>query len=63
MLAVAAAVIYVLSPIDLAPELLLGPLGLIDDAGIVIAALAFARRQARARARTGPGTDLEPGQR
>jgi len=28
-----AAVIYILSPFDLLPEAILGPIGLIDDAG------------------------------
>lgn len=32
-------VLYVLSPIDLMPELLLGPLGVFDDIGVVVLAL------------------------
>jgi uncharacterized membrane protein YkvA (DUF1232 family) len=35
-----AAVGYVLSPVDLVPELLFGPLGLVDDLLIVAAALS-----------------------
>ncbi len=33
-LAAIGAVIYTIVPIDLIPELLLGPLGLVDDAGL-----------------------------
>lgn len=34
----AAALLYGVSPLDLAPEILLGPAGLLDDAGVFIAA-------------------------
>lgn len=34
-----AAVIYLFSPVDLVPELALGPLGMIDDVGLMILAL------------------------
>lgn len=34
---------YAISPIDLAPEALLGPFGLIDDVGAVIAGIAAAK--------------------
>ncbi len=30
------SIIYVLSPIDIIPEALLGPIGIIDDAGVVL---------------------------
>ena len=33
-----AAIIYGVSPIDLAPEAILGPLGLLDDAGVLVGA-------------------------
>ena len=33
------AIAYLLSPIDLLPELALGPIGVIDDVGLVILAL------------------------
>jgi uncharacterized membrane protein YkvA (DUF1232 family) len=33
-----AAVVYGISPLDIAPEAILGPLGLIDDAGVFLAA-------------------------
>jgi hypothetical protein len=40
-LMMAVATLYVISPIDLVPEMLTGPLGLIDD-GIVVAWIAGA---------------------
>ena len=35
------AVAYLLIPIELAPELVLGPLGMADDAGVLLVALAL----------------------
>jgi uncharacterized membrane protein YkvA (DUF1232 family) len=34
----AAALIYGISPFDLVPEAILGPLGLLDDAGVLVGA-------------------------
>lgn len=46
-----AAVVYTVAPIDLIPELLLGPLGLTDDLGLWgVAAVLYAREHARWRA-------------
>lgn len=46
-----AAAVYTVAPIDLIPELLLGPLGLTDDLGLWgVAAVLFAREHARWRA-------------
>jgi uncharacterized membrane protein YkvA (DUF1232 family) len=46
--AAVAAVIYTVAPIDLIPELVLGPLGLADDLGLwSIFALLFVREQRR----------------
>lgn len=43
-----AAVVYTFAPIDLIPELVLGPLGFVDDLGIWgIFAILFAREQRR----------------
>lgn len=39
------AVIYTLVPIDLIPELLLGPLGFVDDAGIWAFLLVLVTRE------------------
>jgi uncharacterized membrane protein YkvA (DUF1232 family) len=50
-----AAVVYALMPIDLIPELLLGPLGFADDIGMwAILAVLFAREQRRWQAGLGP---------
>nr|PZM99605.1 MAG: hypothetical protein DIU73_01950 [Actinomycetota bacterium] len=40
-----AAAIYAISPIDIISELVLGPLGLADDAGFVAIALALLVRE------------------
>jgi uncharacterized membrane protein YkvA (DUF1232 family) len=43
-----AAVVYTVAPIDLIPELVLGPLGFVDDVGLWgILAILFAREQHR----------------
>ena len=43
-----AAVVYTLAPIDLIPEIVLGPLGFVDDLGLwSILAILFAREQRR----------------
>lgn len=47
-IAAIAAVIYTFAPIDLIPELVLGPLGFVDDIGLWgIFAVLFAREQHR----------------
>ena len=35
IIGIVICIIYILSPLDLIPEILLGPLGLIDDAGVL----------------------------
>ena len=43
-----AAVVYTLAPIDLIPEIVLGPLGFVDDIGLwSVLAILFAREQRR----------------
>jgi uncharacterized membrane protein YkvA (DUF1232 family) len=43
-----AAAVYTVVPIDLIPELVLGPLGIVDDIGLwSIFAVLFAREQRR----------------
>lgn len=49
LLALATAGFYLVVPVDVVPEAILGPLGLVDDAGIVGVAVLFALRVARAR--------------
>lgn len=47
-IAAIAAVVYTFAPIDMIPELVLGPLGFVDDIGIwSIFAILFAREQKR----------------
>jgi uncharacterized membrane protein YkvA (DUF1232 family) len=43
LFAMGAAAIYLISPIDLVPEAILGPLGLVDDAGVVAASVQALR--------------------
>jgi uncharacterized membrane protein YkvA (DUF1232 family) len=43
------AALYLVSPIDLVPEAILGPLGLVDDAGVVAAVVLFVYKLVRAR--------------
>lgn len=46
--AAVAAVVYTVVPIDLIPELVLGPLGFADDVGVwAVFAVLFAREQRR----------------
>lgn len=47
-IAAIAAVVYTLAPIDLIPEIVLGPLGFVDDIGLWgILAILLAREQRR----------------
>ena len=41
LIAMIGALVYVASPIDVLPEAMLGPFGLLDDAGAVTAAAVF----------------------
>ncbi len=40
-------IVYVISPVDLMPEALLGPIGLIDDLGALLVGIASAREALR----------------
>jgi uncharacterized membrane protein YkvA (DUF1232 family) len=42
--------IYAISPVDIVPEALLGPFGLIDDVGAVVAGITAARVAMSAKA-------------
>lgn len=46
---VALCAAYTLSPVDVLPEIVLGPFGLLDDAGAVIAGVATAMATIRAK--------------
>ena len=41
LIAMIGALVYLASPVDLLPEAMLGPIGLLDDAGAVTAAAVF----------------------
>jgi uncharacterized membrane protein YkvA (DUF1232 family) len=49
LFAMGAAALYLISPIDLLPEAILGPLGLIDDAGVLAAVALFVYKLVKAR--------------
>ncbi len=49
LVAMGAAALYLVSPIDLVPEAVLGPLGLVDDAGAVVAAVLFVYKLVKVR--------------
>jgi uncharacterized membrane protein YkvA (DUF1232 family) len=41
LIAMLGALVYLVSPVDVLPEVILGPIGLLDDAGAVTAATVF----------------------
>ena len=47
--AMAGALVYLISPVDALPEVALGPIGLIDDVGVVGAVSIFIYRLIQAR--------------
>jgi uncharacterized membrane protein YkvA (DUF1232 family) len=49
LVAMGAAALYLISPIDLVPEAVLGPLGLLDDAGAVAAVVLFVYKLVNAK--------------
>ena len=49
LVALGGAAIYLISPIDLVPEAILGPLGLVDDAGVAAAVVLFVYKLVTAR--------------
>lgn len=49
LVAMGGAALYLVSPIDLVPEAVLGPLGLVDDAGAVAAAVLFVYKLVKVR--------------
>jgi uncharacterized membrane protein YkvA (DUF1232 family) len=59
-IALAGALLYGASPIDLVPEALVGPLGVLDDVGLLGAALAFFITQVRRKRGTDPGAGDDP---
>ena len=51
LIAMISALFYLVSPIDVLPEALLGPIGLLDDAGAVTAAAVFVYKLVMVRGR------------
>ena len=49
LVAMGGAALYLISPIDLIPEAILGPLGLVDDAGVVAAVVLFVYKLVKVR--------------
>jgi uncharacterized membrane protein YkvA (DUF1232 family) len=49
LIAMGGAALYLISPIDLIPEAILGPLGLVDDAGVVAAVVLFVYKLVKVR--------------
>ena len=41
LVAMVGALAYLASPVDVLPEVVLGPIGLLDDAGVITAAAVF----------------------
>lgn len=54
IVAMLAALAYFVSPVDALPEVVLGPIGLIDDVGIIGAVGIFVYRMIQARRRIDP---------
>jgi uncharacterized membrane protein YkvA (DUF1232 family) len=44
-----AAAVYLISPIDVVPEAIFGPIGLVDDAGVTAAVVLFVYKLVKAR--------------
>lgn len=51
LVAMIGSLVYLASPVDVLPEVLLGPLGLLDDAGAVTAAAVFVYKLVTVRRR------------
>jgi uncharacterized membrane protein YkvA (DUF1232 family) len=51
LVAMIGSLVYLASPVDVLPEMLLGPLGLLDDAGAVTAAAIFVYKLVTVRRR------------
>ena len=49
LVAMGGAALYLISPIDLVPEAILGPLGLVEDAGVAAAVVLFVYKLVKAR--------------
>jgi len=54
------ALFYLALPVDVVPEILLGPLGLVDDAGVVTAAAIWVYKLTKARQKLVAGGVIKP---
>jgi len=61
LVAMAGALVYVVLPVDVVPEVLLGPLGLLDDAGIVAGVSIWVYKLVKARQKLVAGGVIKPG--
>ena len=53
LVAMIGALVYMASPIDVLPEVILGPIGLLDDAGALTAATVFVYKLVAVKKRLG----------
>lgn len=53
LVAMVGALVYLASPVDVLPEVMLGPLGLLDDAGVVTAVAVFVYKLVSVKRRLG----------
>ena len=60
VVAMFAALFYLVLPVDVLPEVLLGPLGLVDDAGVVTAVTIWVYKLVKARQKLVAGGVLKP---
>lgn len=60
IVAMAGALVYLVSPVDVIPEFPLGPIGLIDDLGVLGAAGMFVYRLIQARRQSTLDPDAPP---
>ena len=60
LVAMAGALFYLMLPVDVLPEVLLGPLGLVDDAGVITAVAIWVYKLAKARQKLVAGGVIKP---
>jgi len=58
--AIVGALVYLALPLDVVPEVVLGPLGLVDDAGIAAAVAVWVYKLVKARQKLVEGGVLKP---
>ena len=61
VVAMVGALFYLVLPVDVLPEVLLGPLGLVDDAGIVAGVSIWVYKLVKARQKLVAGGVIKPG--